>query len=192
LSIVTNNSQNDATNIIIEELLPNGYEYVSHSASNGLYDNISQLWTLSSLTAGNTATLTLNVTVLSGDDYMNVVQILSQTQIDLDSTNNSAEAITFPDCLQVPSGFSPNDDTINDVWEIACLDNYTDNQLIIFNRWGTIVYKTRNYANNWNGKCNQNVVLFEENETLSIGTYFYILKLQGNTIEKTGWVYLNY
>lgn len=189
---ITNNSNSDATNIVVEELLPNGYEYVSHSASNGLYDTISQLWTLSTLTAGSSATLTLNVTVLSGDDYMNVVQILSQTQIDLESTNNSAEAITFPDCLQIPSGFSPNDDNVNDVWEIACLDNYTDNELIVFNRWGTIVYKTRNYANDWNGECNYNVILFEKNQRLPVGTYFYILKLQGNTIEKTGWVYLNY
>lgn len=189
---ITNNSNLDATTIVVEELLPNGYEYVSHLATDGLYDANSQLWTLSTLAAGSSATLTLNVTVINGNNYTNVVQIISQAEIDLDTTNNTAEATTFPDCLQIPSGFSPNNDNVNDVWEIECLDNYTDNELIIFNRWGTIVYKTRNYANDWNGECNQNVVLFEKNQVLPIGTYFYLLKLQGNTIEKTGWVYINY
>ena len=189
---ITNNSNLDATNIVVEEMLPNGYEYASHSTSSGLYDANSQLWTLSTLAAGSSATLTLNVTVMDGDEYTNIVQIISQAEIDLDSTNNTAEATTFPDCLQIPSGFSPNDDNVNDVWEIECLDNYTDNELIIFNRWGTIVYKTRNYANDWNGECNQNIVLFEKNQVLPIGTYFYMLKLQGNTIEKTGWIYINY
>ncbi|QHI37594.1 hypothetical protein IMCC3317_29740 [Kordia antarctica] len=189
---ITNNSNLDATNIIVEEMLPNGYEYVSHMTTVGLYDNISQLWTLSTLTAGSSATLTINVTVLRADNYMNVVQILSQAQTDLDSTNNSAEAITFPDCLAIPSGFSPNDDNVNDLWEIECLANFSDNELVIFNRLGTVVYKTRNYANDWNGVANQGTALFDKNQKLPIGTYFYILKLQGNTIEKTGWVYLNY
>ena len=189
---ITNTSQNDATNIIVEELLPNGYEYVSHTTSAGLYDFSTELWTILNLAAGNSATLELTVMVTDEGDYVNTVQILSQAEIDLDSTNNSAEAITFPDCLEIPSGFSPNDDSINDVWEIACLDNYTDNDLIIFNRWGTIVYQTRNYANDWNGVPNQNIVLFNQNEILPVGTYFYVLRLQGNTIEKTGWVYLNY
>ncbi|MBC8756989.1 gliding motility-associated C-terminal domain-containing protein [Kordia sp. YSTF-M3] len=189
---ITNNSALDASNIVIEEMLPNGYNYVSHTTSSGLYDSNTQLWTIATLTAGSSATLTINVTVVDGDDYTNVVQIVSQDDVDLDLTNNSAEAFTLPDCLQIPSGFSPNDNTINDVWEIECLDNYSDNELIIFNRWGTIVYKTRNYANDWNGECNQNVVLFEKNQIVPVGTYFYVLKLQGNTIEKTGWVYVNY
>ncbi|WP_298520867.1 gliding motility-associated C-terminal domain-containing protein [uncultured Kordia sp.] len=189
---ITNNSSEDATNVIIEELLPNGYQYVSHVASNGMYDPNTQLWSITALTAGSSATLTLTVIVVDGDDYSNIVQIIDQAATDINLANNSATAVTFPDCLEIPSGFSPNDDGVNDVWEIACLDNYTDNEVVIFNRWGTIVYKTRNYTNNWNGEANQNVVLFNKNERLPVGTYFYVLKLQGNTIEKTGWIYLNY
>ncbi|WP_420571126.1 gliding motility-associated C-terminal domain-containing protein [Kordia sp.] len=189
---ITNNSNEDATNVVVQELLPNGYQYVSHITSNGLYDNNTQLWSITTLPAGSSATLTLNVTVISGDDYTNVVEIISLAEVDLNPENNTASAITFPDCLEIPSGFSPNDDAINDVWEIACLENFSDNKLIIFNRWGTIVYETKNYANDWNGECNKNTVLFPKNDRLPIGTYFYILKLEGNTIEKTGWVYLNY
>ncbi|WP_046758613.1 T9SS C-terminal target domain-containing protein [Kordia jejudonensis] len=189
---ITNNSADDATNIVIEELLPNGYEYLSHSTSLGLYDAISQLWTISTLSGGSSATLSLTVTVIEGDDYANIVQVISQAEIDLNTANNTAQAITLPDCLQIPSGFSPNDDSVNDVWEIACIDNFSDNELIIFNRWGTVIYKARNYANDWNGTSNQGTVIFKKNQQLPVGTYFYLLKLQGNTIEKTGWVYINY
>ncbi len=189
---ITNNSQVNATNIIIEESLPNGYEYVSHSTSNGIYDVSSQVWTISNLAAGNSATLNITVTVVEGDNYVNTVEIISQAEIDLDMTNNSATALTMPDCLQIPNGFSPNDDTVNDVWEIQCLTDFSDNELIIFNRWGTIIYQTKNYANDWNGTSNRGTVLFKKNQQLPVGTYFYILKLQENTIQKTGWVYINY
>ncbi|WP_108115490.1 T9SS type B sorting domain-containing protein [Kordia periserrulae] len=189
---ITNNSTNDASNIIVEELLPDGYEYDSHTASAGTYDEGSQLWTIDSLAAGNSATLTLTVTVVDGSDYVNVVEIINQSPVDENLDNNSASAETFPDCIEIPSGFSPNNDLFNDFWEIRCLENYADNELTIFNRWGTIVYKTRNYANNWNGEANQNTVLLNSSGRLPVGTYFYVLKLQGNTIEKTGWVYLSY
>ncbi|WP_046743393.1 T9SS C-terminal target domain-containing protein [Kordia zhangzhouensis] len=189
---ITNYSNTEATNIIVEELLPNGYEYNSHNASIGLYNNTSQVWTISSLPAGSSATLTLHVIVVDSDDYTNIVQITNLSETDLNIANNSANATTFPDCLEIPSGFSPNNDHINDVWEINCLENYNDNELIIFNRWGTVVYQTKNYANDWNGRSNQNLVLLGNNERLPIGTYFYILKLQENTIKKTGWIYLNY
>jgi gliding motility-associated-like protein/uncharacterized repeat protein (TIGR01451 family) len=189
---VTNNGTNDASNIIIEEQLPNGYEYVSHTASNGMYDENSQLWTIDMLPAGSTATLTLTVTVVEGDDYTNNVVITNQSTVDDNPDNNSATAVTFPDCIEIPNGFSPNNDMMNDFWEIRCLENYSDNELTIYNRWGTLVYKTRNYANNWNGEANQNTVLLNNGGRLPVGTYFYVLKLQGNTIQKTGWVYLNY
>ncbi|WP_298417728.1 gliding motility-associated C-terminal domain-containing protein [uncultured Kordia sp.] len=189
---ITNNSTDDATNIVIEELLPNGYEYVSHTTTLGLYDSNTQLWSISNLPAESSATLSLTVTVIKGDDYQNIVQIISQAEIDLDDANNTAQAITLPDCLEIPSGFSPNNDNVNDVWEIACLENFSDNELIIFNRWGTVIYKARNYANDWNGTSNQGTVIFKKDERLPVGTYFYILKLQGNTVKKTGWVYINY
>jgi gliding motility-associated-like protein/uncharacterized repeat protein (TIGR01451 family) len=189
---ITNNGTNDASNISVEEQLPNGYEYVSHVASTGVYDENSQLWTIDALAVGSSATLTLTVTVVEGDDYVNIVQITNQLPVDTNLANNSASAETFPDCIEVPNGFSPNNDMMNDFWEIRCLENYSDNEVTIYNRWGTLVYKMRNYANNWNGEANQNTVLLNNGGRLPVGTYFYVLKLQGNTIQKTGWVYLNY
>jgi uncharacterized repeat protein (TIGR01451 family)/gliding motility-associated-like protein len=81
--------------------------------------------------------------------------------------------------LSIPKAFSPNGDGKNDTWVITNLENYTANEVTIFNRWGTEVYKKKDYQNNWNGNG------------LEQGTYFYkvIVKLcSGKEQAFTGYV----
>jgi gliding motility-associated-like protein len=80
----------------------------------------------------------------------------------------------------VPGGFSPNGDNINDVFYINGLDQYPDNKLSIYNRWGSMVYSAAPYMNNWDGKPSVKGVLMGDEVTT--GTYFYILEL-GEGIE---------
>ncbi len=72
------------------------------------------------------------------------------------------------------NGITPNGDGINDrfVFEELLInpDQYPDNELIVFNRWGDIVYQARPYQNDWEG-TNQN------GQNLPEGTYYYILRL---------------
>jgi gliding motility-associated-like protein len=63
--------------------------------------------------------------------------------------------------------FTPNGDGVNDKYEIPYLDRYISNQLIVYNRWGEMVYKGDNYSGDWDGG------------KLPDGVYFYILKCQG-------------
>ncbi|MEJ8803675.1 ice-binding family protein [Pontibacter sp. H249] len=63
--------------------------------------------------------------------------------------------------LNLPKAFSPNGDGKNDTWEIENLLKYPKNQVVIFNRWGSEVYRKDNYNNDWNGN------------NLETGTYFY-------------------
>jgi uncharacterized repeat protein (TIGR01451 family) len=60
---VSNNSAADATNVAVTDQLPNGISYVNSSATLGNYDNNTGIWSIPALTAGTTATLTLDVTV---------------------------------------------------------------------------------------------------------------------------------
>lgn len=70
--------------------------------------------------------------------------------------------------LTIPNVFTPNNDGINEVFEIKYLPS--NSQLTIYNRWGSKVYQSNNYQNNWNG------------ENASDGVYYYILTLlSGNT-----------
>jgi gliding motility-associated-like protein len=81
--------------------------------------------------------------------------------------------------FSVPGGFSPNGDNINDVFVIQGLDEYPDNSLSIFNRWGSIVYQSAPYNNDWDGSPTEGVVLMGDKVTT--GTYFYILELGNGT-----------
>jgi gliding motility-associated-like protein len=87
-----------------------------------------------------------------------------------------------PDFL-IPNAITPNEDGLNDVLFFDFLhnrpDRYPDNEIIIFNRWGDIVFRAKPYLNNWGG-TNQSGKLLPQ------GTYYFILYLdigQGVIIE---------
>jgi gliding motility-associated-like protein len=55
--------------------------------------------------------------------------------------------------LYVPSGFTPNGDGKNDVWEIPGMALYPNGVVTVYNRWGEIIYQSKGYVSNpWNGK----------------------------------------
>ena len=53
--------------------------------------------------------------------------------------------------LAVPNSFTPNGDGFNDLFVVKGLSAFPDSKLMIFNRWGTEIYNTADYANDWNG-----------------------------------------
>jgi gliding motility-associated-like protein len=79
----------------------------------------------------------------------------------------------------IPSVFTPNDDNINDNWEIKGIEAYNEVSIEIFNRWGDLMFKFngsgleyKNKANQWNGKNN--------GKELPVSTYVYIVNLHDN------------
>jgi len=84
--------------------------------------------------------------------------------------------------LFIPSGFSPNDDNINDVFLIPELttENYTA-KLIVWNRWGEIVLEEEDYQNDWAGDCRGKTCMGDG--PLPEGTYFYHIDVYGVTIK---------
>jgi gliding motility-associated-like protein len=77
--------------------------------------------------------------------------------------------------VDVPEGFSPNGDASNETLVIPHLDDYPDNVLKVFNRWGVEVYKAGPYKNDWDG-TNQGKMAVGK-DALPEGTYFYLLDL---------------
>ncbi len=75
--------------------------------------------------------------------------------------------------VDVPNAITPNEDGKNDVLMIDNLDKYPENELIIFNRWGDILYKSKPYINDWNGSN-------QTGNPLPEGTYYYVLRLNIN------------
>jgi len=52
------------------------------------------------------------------------------------------------DCI-IPNVISPNGDGVNDNFLVSCINEFPDNQLKIFNRWGDEVYSIKKYQNDW-------------------------------------------
>ena len=69
----------------------------------------------------------------------------------------------------IPNAFTPNNDGFNDSWNIPALDAYPDFELLVFNRYGEIVYKNSRIRKPWDGNYKANL--------LPAGAYAYILKL---------------
>lgn len=76
--------------------------------------------------------------------------------------------------IEIPNGISPNGDGFNDALLVRGLEDFPENKLIIFNRWGNIVYEEDNYQNiaPWIGTN-------ESGEDLPEGTYFVVVELTG-------------
>ncbi|WP_073280663.1 DUF7948 domain-containing protein [Hymenobacter psychrotolerans] len=73
----------------------------------------------------------------------------------------------------VPNIITPNGDSLNDSFKprFSCKPTL----LQVFNRWGTLVFETKDYHNNWSG------------QGLPNGTYYYLLRDTDNRRAK-GWV----
>ncbi|WP_299443873.1 gliding motility-associated C-terminal domain-containing protein, partial [uncultured Aquimarina sp.] len=90
-------------------------------------------------------------------------------------------------------GFSPDGDGINEFWEIDGIENYPNNKVSIFNRWGDLVFETEGYNNTsrvFNGIANRKRSLGADK--LPEGTYFFDIKTEGsNDLKKsTGFLVL--
>lgn len=70
-------------------------------------------------------------------------------------------------------GFSPNGDGENDFWLIKGIEAFPDNEVKVFNRWGILVYGTRNYDNI------NNVWRGVDNVSLPEMTYFFVITVKG-------------
>jgi|GEM_PF-1289234 len=82
--------------------------------------------------------------------------------------------------LEATNLLTPNGDGRNDLWVVKNIDMYPDNEVMIFDRAGRIIYRQQHYANNWNGKLN--------GQALAEGTYYYIVDLGENRPKFKGFI----
>ena len=74
---------------------------------------------------------------------------------------------------------TPNNDGLNDTFEIQGLNKFVSNRIVIFNRYGDHVLEAENYKNDWNAPGQV------------AGTYFYVLVTvdsQGREHVFKGWI----
>lgn len=73
------------------------------------------------------------------------------------------------------NGFSPNGDGVNDTFIIPGIMSLPNHRLSIYNRWGSLVFETDNYKNNWDGMSNNADTLLTNDGKIVDGIYYYII-----------------
>ena len=80
---------------------------------------------------------------------------------------------------RIPKGISPNNDGDNDSFNLAGFDV---KNIIIYSRYGRIVYQKKNYLNEWHGQD-------YNDRNLPTATYYYHIETFSGE-EFVGWVYV--
>ena len=84
-------------------------------------------------------------------------------------------------CLTIPNIITPNNDGHNDEWQIRNIDIYPDAEILVFSRWGKLVYRTKNISENpWNGRYRGN------GDLMPTDSYHYILYLNDGSEPRSG------
>ena len=102
------------------------------------------------------------------------------------STENGCEglpaevSITFENCeIIIPTAFTPDDDQINDTWELLSIDTfYPKNIVNVYNRWGNKIYESDQGAYSqrpWTGIYND--------KKLPTGSYYFIIEFNDTLSE---------
>lgn len=119
--------------------------------------------------------------VLDDHEIQNPIATLnSTTKFTVQATSpdrcpaTDAVTITVVDGPRFATAFTPNNDGVNDVWEIRGLFLFPEAQIDIYNRWGALLYSSKDYEEPWDGTHNGN--------KLPEGAYYYIID-PGNGID---------
>ena len=92
--------------------------------------------------------------------------------------------------LNIPNYFTPNGDGEDDVFDIEGIEAYPDNELVITNRWGNLVYEAKGYKNTWDGRSQSKYNI--GGDDLPTGTYYYILDTKDSELGiLKGYIYLS-
>lgn len=93
---------------------------------------------------------------------------------DSGSESDPSQSVTF---TTIASGFNviahnvitPNADGKNDTWKVENIEIYNDNEVMVFNKMGKVVYQKKQYQQDWDGSS--------EGKMLETGTYYYRVSL---------------
>ena len=137
-------------------------------------------WNISEL-FGNQGSL-----IITENTYVEVIGEASNGCIGKDSVEIK---ILGYHALKIPEGYSPNGDGIHDTFDIIGIEAFPSNLFKVYNRWGSLVFESKGYHNEWNGYSNSNLV--NGKEPMPEGTYYYVLDLGDGSELLSGWIYIS-
>lgn len=171
----TNGCSSDTSEFIIIDVIPLptvsvgpdttidlGQRVQLYSTASGA-SSLVYLWTPDSLNVNN-----IPNPVYSGPDtiilHLKVTDVNGCSATAADTIN-----VRIPDNILLPNVITPNGDGKNDLWVLNPKIDLIGSHLVIFNRWGELVFETDNYNNDWGGTYKST------GHKVPDGTYYYVL-----------------
>jgi gliding motility-associated-like protein len=72
--------------------------------------------------------------------------------------------------IYIPNAFSPNNDGLNDTWLIPALRAYSEYTISVYNRYGQLIFYTKNNSKAWDGKF--------KGMPQPVGVYVYMVEIK--------------
>lgn len=170
---VRNNGTDDATQLVMKDVLPKNLSFENlGQPTDGLatFDQLNQTitWNIPLLANGKFAELVVKVRSKQPGMVSNTA-VVTATEFDPNLANNTSTDQKEISGLRIPNVFTPNGDGKNETFYIQHLESFESNEVTIINRWGSTVYQSNHYLNDWTAPG------------LADGTYFYIIKVRNGT-----------
>ncbi len=136
---------------------------------------IRKLPQFGSLSPFNTADGTINYIPLNNYEGIDSFQfnLIDQDGFLSEAINVCIEIINdIP--VNISSTISPNGDGLNDYLTFENIEDYPDNEVIVFDRYWNEVYHTKSYS----------AINYWDAQNVNTGTYYYVVKIKLNAKEK--------
>ena len=155
-----------------DTIMARGNTITLNGSSTGV-PNATYLWTANVTPTALSSTIILN-------PLANPIQTTIYTLRATDpsglcpSVTDNVRVEVVQSCVNVRNAFTPNGDGINDRWFVYdqnfCLATPNGAQVNVFNRYGSKVYESKDYANTWDGTY--------KGKPLPDGTYYAIIEFK--------------
>ncbi|MDL2283399.1 gliding motility-associated C-terminal domain-containing protein, partial [Odoribacter sp. OttesenSCG-928-G04] len=145
--------------------------------------NDQAMWGTASITSSGLFNYKPN-TDFTGSDHV------KYTMINRYDKNKVMTGVVYINVLEnskyfVPNIITPNGDGINDTWRLDFISAYPGNVVTIYNRQGKVIFRSKDYQNDWGGLGSSSGST--AHTFLPNGIYTYIIDL-GNKELLKGWV----
>jgi gliding motility-associated-like protein len=82
--------------------------------------------------------------------------------------------VTVGEAINFFNALSPNNDNINDNWEIYGIQKFPRAEVNVYDRWGQNVFRSIGYATPWDGT--------NRGKRLPTGSYYYVIELNSSVV----------